>query len=305
MKVAVLMSAYNGEKYIKDQIESILDQDFDGTIDLYIRDDGSTDNTINILEDYSSKGKLKYIKANNMGATKSFLNLLKEIQGYDFYSFSDQDDVWDKDKITRAISKILDNDKPTIYCSNCMLVDENLNAIGRNTHREKPTYNLISILCLASCAQGCTSVLNNKMAEIIQENNIPDNIIMHDSLMTCLCALIGGNIIYDHESTMQYRMHSNNVFGMVTMKQNFKSLIKDRLSEIFTQRKISMSDQTKSIVDNYKEYISDENVRIAQDVIDCKHSLFSRFKLVFNRNLKHDTLNKTITKKLQILFGNS
>lgn len=305
MKVAVLMSTYNGEKFLEEQIESILNQDCNAELMLIIRDDGSNDSTIDILEKYAQKYKnIVYESGLNIGAAQGFINLLKDNKGYDFYAFADQDDVWDSGKLLKALLALEGIKGPAIYCSNCELVDENLKSLGRNAHRKLPSYNLISMLCLASCAQGCTSVFNDDLAKIVQNNKTPEIFIMHDSFLTCLCALIDGKIIYDHSSTMKYRMHGNNVFGMVSAKQGLIHLLKDRFKEISKKRKISMSDQLESISGIFNPYISQKNLNLCNIVIRAKYSMLDRMKLVFNPKLKHDTWNKTLTKKLEILLGN-
>ena len=304
MKLAVLMATYNGEKYIDAQIESILQQKLDIPFDLIVRDDGSTDRTLEILEAYQNKGLLKYYTGENLGAAKSFIHLLRSNPGYDYYAFADQDDVWNLDKLAIGLNAVKDLAGPGIYCTNAALVDEKLQSLGRNTHRNIPTYNLTSILCLASCAQGCTSVFTKELAQVIQEREMPDVFIMHDSLLTCLCALLGGKVIYDHNPSMQYRMHSSNVFGMVTAKQSLTRVIKSRIKEITTKPKVSMYIQAENILRTYKDKIPEKNQKLCQVVIRAEKSLGARLQLVFSKELKHDTLNKTITKKLQILLGN-
>lgn len=304
MRLAILMSTYNGEKYIQAQIESILQQSIDMPFDLIVRDDGSTDNTVQILESYREKGLLTYYTGENLGAAKGFIHLLRHNTGYDFYAYADQDDVWNPGKLRKGLEAVANAAGPALYCTNAELVDSQLQSLGRNTHRERPTYNLVSILCLASCAQGCTSVFNQALAQVIQSHDVPDVFIMHDSLLTCLCALIGGTIIYDHEPSMKYRMHGSNVFGMVTAKQSLSRVIKSRWKEITTKPKVSMYDQASNLLNTYADAVLQENRAVCTTVIRSKHSLGARFRLVFDKNLKHDTLNKTVTKKLQILLGN-
>ena len=304
MRLAILMSTYNGEKYIREQIDSILEQKTDIPFDLIIRDDGSKDSTLQILESYREKGSLTYYTGSNLGAAKGFIQLLRDNPGYDFYAYADQDDVWNPGKLEKGLQAVMGQDGPAIYCTNAALVDDQLNSLGRNTHREMPTYNLISVLCLACCAQGCTSVFNNALAKVIQDHNVPEVFIMHDSLVTCLCALIDGKIIYDHEPSMQYRMHGSNVFGMVTAKQSLVRVIKSRWKEITTKPKVSMYTQARNILHTYADVISPENQAVLKTVIRSKSSMSARLRLIFDKNLTHDTFNKTVTKKLQILFGN-
>lgn len=304
MKLAILMATYNGEKYLREQIDSILQQELDIPFDLIVRDDGSNDSTLQILESYQQKGLLRYYAQGNLGAAKGFIQMLRDNPGYELYAFSDQDDVWNPGKLQKGVNAVADKEGPAIYCTNAELVDSQMQAIGRNTHRVKPTYNLVSILCLASCAQGCTSVFNSALAKVLQGRDMPEVFIMHDSLVTCLCALMGGMIIYDHEPSIKYRMHGSNVFGMVTAKQSLLRVLKSRFKVITTKKKISMYTQARNILETYGDVIPQENRALCETVIRSEKSLGARLKLVFDKDLKHDTTNNTITKKLQILFGN-
>lgn len=100
--VTVLMSTYDGENFLRDQIESILNQE-DVYVHLIVRDDGSKDRTINILEEYQSRGKLEWYSGKNLGSARSFLNLVSKSPDNEYYAFSDQDDVWFSKKLKRAI----------------------------------------------------------------------------------------------------------------------------------------------------------------------------------------------------------
>lgn len=100
--VQVVMSTYNGEKYLKEQIDSILSQE-GVDVRLYIRDDGSSDRTTDILASYQEHKNVKIEKGNNLGFAKSFLTALDECDEADYYAFSDQDDVWEKDKLSTAM----------------------------------------------------------------------------------------------------------------------------------------------------------------------------------------------------------
>ena len=303
MKLAVLMSTYNGEKYLREQIDSIIHQKTDIDMDLIVRDDGSSDSTKKILEEYACSGKLSYTEGENVGPAKGFLTLLRDHPGYDFYAFSDQDDVWHEDKIQNGINAIQDIKGPALYCTNGELVDSELRSIGVNVHRKKPTNTLESSLCLAFIAQGCTSVFNKELARMIQENPLPKTMIMHDTFMTCLCGLIGGKVIYDDVPSMKYRMHGGNCCGEVYARQDVKSILRDRIDEIFKRKNISAYAQAESILETYKEFIPEKNRRLCEVVISSKNNLLSRFKLVFNKNLRNHTLSGTISKKLEILFG--
>ena len=107
--ILVLMSTYNGEKYLKEQIDSILAQK-NVEVTIQVRDDGSTDGTIRILEEYQKCGKLNWYSSTNMGPAKSFLDLVYNAPlKYDYYAFCDQDDYWKEDKLYKAIETVSEN----------------------------------------------------------------------------------------------------------------------------------------------------------------------------------------------------
>ena len=101
--VLVLMSTYNGEAYLTEQVESILKQ-ADVNVKLLVRDDGSTDNTLRILNKYATEEKLDYITGKNINWMHSFWTLVNMAHGADYYAFADQDDIWFPDKLARAVS---------------------------------------------------------------------------------------------------------------------------------------------------------------------------------------------------------
>ena len=118
--VQVLMSTYNGEKYIREQLNSIINQTYP-SIKILVRDDGSSDGTIEILEEYAAKyDNMAYYAGKNLGVIQSFLQLLKDSDDSSaYYAFSDQDDVWLPEKIEKAVEMIENNkevEQPILYC---------------------------------------------------------------------------------------------------------------------------------------------------------------------------------------------
>ena len=132
MRIAVLMSSYNGEKYILKQIESILAQ-VGCEVHLFVRDDGSCDSTTEILKKYADEGKLEWYQGDNLKPAKSFLKLLYESGEYDYYAFADQDDIWDNDKLSYGIQYLEKyQDKPAIYFSKARYIDSEDNLIYKS-----------------------------------------------------------------------------------------------------------------------------------------------------------------------------
>ena len=221
ISVAILLSTYNGAKYIKYQIESILNQDYKSW-DLYIRDDGSTDNTIQIIKRYEKCHKnIHLVKDSNphRGVRDSFLYLLSIINS-EYYMFCDQDDVWLPSKISRCIEemskKIKSPSKPILICCDLEVVDCNLNQIYPSLWRK---YNIIKLvqranksLIIAPLFQGCTMFFN-KSARDTALNIIPHDSVIHDNHLTMSVVSAGGEIIPIFMPLIKYRQHSANVEG--------------------------------------------------------------------------------------------
>lgn len=180
MKIAVLMSTYNGEKYIRQQIDSILAQQCDCEFELLVRDDGSVDGTKQILEEYAEQGQLTWYCGENLGPAKSFLDLVRRSPGYDYYAFSDQDDYWNPDKLEMAVSTLCGETENCVYFANAQLVDENLKSFGRTVYEKQPRTDFTTVSC-AGGILGCTVVFDRCVSKLIQEKPFPDRECMHDS----------------------------------------------------------------------------------------------------------------------------
>lgn len=214
------MSTYNGELFIKEQIDSILAQK-DVDITLYIRDDGSNDNTVKLIKEYIKKYDcIRFMNDNNNlrpGASfmKLLLSVLKKEKKYDFYAFADQDDIWLENKLSAAVEKIGDNDKPVLYCSN--------QYIYKNGKNEGIRFNEIPDLSIVGHITkneiyGCTMVMNYALAKLITDKKMPAknylDLRCHDSWVLHV-ALIAGKVIFDKNAYILYRIHENNTIGIV------------------------------------------------------------------------------------------
>lgn len=181
--MAVLLSSYNGEKYISEQLDSITKcyRDFD--LHIHIRDDGSVDSTCEIIKEYISKDDSIFLyEGDNIGVIASFLWLVENVGDYDYYAFCDQDDIWEPLKLIAATTEIIKykQDIAIGYCSSYNYVDKELNHIGR--YNSQSDFSLNNIL-IENCAPGCTFVFNQSLRKLyldINEVNIANRIVMHD-----------------------------------------------------------------------------------------------------------------------------
>lgn len=213
VKVCVMLSSYNGEKYIREQIDSILAQELPEQCDLslIVRDDGSTDGTIDILAEYEGRGLLTLIQGENLGVTGSFFALLNHTTGkYDYYSFSDQDDRWHEDKMFRALSVLSRKDKkiPHLYCSEYYYCDETLGSPVPSTHNKLDPR--VSLLLFENTISGNTIVFNDALASyVIQAGR--NGIYCHDWWVALVASAVG-DIEYDDQFySLDYRRDGRNV----------------------------------------------------------------------------------------------
>lgn len=300
MNVAVLMSTYNGGKFLKEQIDSILSQEGDFNLDLWVRDDGSTDSTNDILKSYESDGKLTRIMGKNLGPAKSFLAILSECKGYDYYAFADQDDYWMPKKISKAISKIENIDGPCVYFSNADITDSNLAYTDKKVYKVSPVIEFKTLTC-AGGILGCTMVFNRKLQELLLNGRSPNKVIMHDFYVAEVCLAIGGQILYDDKSYIKYRQHNSNVIGI---SSNIIQTIKNRFTDIIKKQPISIAEQAFEVISNYNDYIDKDKQEWLRKISRYRASIKNRIELCFNPNTHYLNTNMSLKIRISILLGN-
>ena len=300
MKVAVLMSTYNGERYIQEQIESILTQNIQTQVDLWVRDDGSGDTTQRILQEYHEAGKLQWYAGTNLRPAHSFWDLLQHCPGYDFYAFADQDDVWHPDKLAKAIQPLMNVQGPAMYFANARLVDGSLHDLGRDVYRRKPQTDFYSLICNGGIL-GCTIGINASLAQLVQQAPIPKKMIMHDAFVAAVCAMYDGVIIYDDEAHMDYRQHGHNVVGSKWTKMD---ALKDRIKAITTARKVSIADQAQSLLDCFPQVPDSEKSSFLYQVADYRTTMWNALRLSLSNKLRFNGKNMEITARLSIMLRN-
>lgn len=300
MKLAVLMSTYNGSKFLRQQLESIRNQKCDCEIDIWVRDDGSSDDTCKILDEYAADGKLQWYTGRNLKPAKSFLDLVKHCTGYDFYAFADQDDVWYPDKLQRGIDSIRKLTIPAISFSNAHLVDGALDTLGRNVYRNPPHVDFYSVTCSAGIL-GCTVVFNDRLAKLIQSAPMPEEPIMHDYYLGVVCTLYDGVILYDHAPSMDYRQHGNNVIGSSSRKID---ALKNRIRRLTVKAPRTMDLLAASICKNYTDVPNRKKWEWLRDVSHYRESFCQAAKLAIDRKPTYNSRNMEITLRLCILMRN-
>lgn len=295
-KVLVLMSTYDGEKYLKTQIDTVLAQE-GVEASLLVRDDGSSDNTMDILEDYSKRNLLTWYKGENLRSARSFMDLIKKAPKFDYYAFCDQDDFWEIDKLQIAVEKLKTHSGPCLYYGAPRLVDEELNRIESSSNMYENMTTFPSAL-INSKATGCTMVFNDMLMNILRRGN-PEHITMHDGWVHKVCLAIGGEVIFDPDVHILYRQHTNNVVGV-------SNSIKSRILLYFKEFKESdclRSNMIKSILLDYENIMPIDNKKKALLVSNYNTSVISKLKVLFSKDIRTDYFIRNILFKLSILFG--
>ena len=271
-KVAVILGFYNGFNFIEEQVESIFNQNFKN-IDIFIFDDNSKIK-IELKElktNNNKKTKIKITKRKeNIGYAKNFLMGLEEVgKEYDFYAFSDQDDIWEKDKITRGIEALISKESkfPKLYCSRTSYYNSECTKVigSSNIHPKKPTF---ANALLQNIAGGNTILMNNLARQIVVKTVKAENFISHDWWCYQIISGAGGEVIFDKHKTVRYRQHNYNLIG----KNNGFVDIKSRILEFLSGKVKRWSDINLENLLNFRYLLTKDNIEILGNFIKARRS---------------------------------
>lgn len=298
MKIAVLLSSFNGSKFISEQIDSILKQK-GVDVTLFVRDDGSTDDTLDILTRYENEGKIILFREENIGPAKSFFSLLSKVSEFDWYAFSDQDDVWDEDKLISAI-KILqyqDSTKPCLYHSNLDIVDEKLMFYRYSHSIIRNIDNKYCSLWLNE-ATGCTIVINY-IARSLIISHVPKYTIMHDAWIYMVCKIFG-IVVYDKTSHIKYRQHGTNVVGTsLKRKTAFDNAI--RWYRFYSSNH-PIYNNILNFYQSFKDILSPDDLILIKQFLQYT-KIKNKLKLLTNKNLKTKSMSKNLFFCILVIFN--
>lgn len=255
--IAILMSTYNGEKYIAEQIESIKKQTYNNWV-LYVSDDGSKDQTIAILKKNikDSTNNFFLLRGPEKGFAENFLSLIKKTPTkYEYYAFSDQDDIWDEDKLEAAVAALTPfKEKPAIYCGRTLYVDKNRKPLGLSPLFKRPPS--FENALVQSIAGGNTMVFNKKAKEILNLKEDNTKIVSHDWWAYLAITSVGGKVIYDHKPHISYRQHENNIVG--SNSSPFQKA--ERFWRVLQGNLLFWNETNKDSLDNLKKHMTKENI---------------------------------------------
>ena len=283
-KVLVLMATYNGAKYLDEQIQSLIDQK-NVELEILVRDDGSTDNTIDVLNRWKKQGKLDWYTGKHLNVQFGFYDLMEHAttKNIDYVAFCDQDDVWDNDKLCIAVENLenkCNKSIPALYYCGQRLVDENMNFLSDhklNEHRSLKTRFVLSDIA------GCTAVFNKALLNKVLEYK-PDYMLMHDTWVLKICLAIGGKVVVDPRTHMNYRQHGSNTVGL---EKGIKADLKQVRQYILEYK---VEEQMIELKRGYGKQIIPEYRKIVYDVCHYKKNWKCRRRLLNKANI--DFCNK-------------
>jgi glycosyltransferase involved in cell wall biosynthesis len=216
-KIAILLCTFHGQRYLADQLDSIERQTYRHW-EVWASDDGSQDDTHAILADYQSKWgearlSVHYGPAGGFAANFLYLTCKTGIEA-DCYAYSDQDDIWESDKLQRAMDwlRTVPKDVPGLYCSRTRLVDADNRDIGLSPLFSKPPSFANALM--QNIGGGNTMVFNKAARLLLREAGEHVNVVSHDSWVYMVVTGCGGKIKYDTHPSLRYRQHGGNIVGM-------------------------------------------------------------------------------------------
>lgn len=308
--IQILLACYNGEKFLAEQLDSLLSQSMQN-FEILIRDDGSADKTLFILKEYQKRfcEKIHLIPScKRLGVVGNF-NALLEASTADYLLFSDQDDVWLKDKVKLIYNALKEGEDtygkitPLLVHTDLIVVDSNKNIMSPSFWRFSKLDPIkgqsLNRLLVQNTVTGCAMGINRAL--LTKATPIPGGACMHDWWLA-LAATLTGHIIALPESTLLYRQHANNMLGVKTssLKQKVRKGLcflcnpSDSLSEIE-----KLERQTKSLFERFKDCCSLEAKELLTAYLNASNLTKWGRKWTF---LKYRFFRSGVGKNIAYLF---
>ena len=288
-RVLIVLCSYNGADYISEQINSIMDQTHEA-IHLLISDDGSTDNTLAIimrLQAKFGKERISIIEKRGRNVSKNFIQALRRFSNYQYYAFSDQDDIWLPNKIDVAIRRLRECTNPSapaLYASTVEIVDQNLRHIGYS--RPWATIPKFNNAIVQNFASGNTMVFNKALRNEVVSTPKNLEFVMHDWATYLICSALNGYLFFDHQPHIKYRQHQSNLIGS---DHGLKSKIKSVHCMLNGTQK-SWNDCNIKLLSLFSDRMSLENKDTLEYMSQLKSkSLITRIAALLSSNITKRT----------------
>ncbi len=312
--ICIVLCSYNGERFLAEQLGSILDQSMENWV-LLARDDGSTDGSAELLKSYADKdARIAVIEDSlgNLGAGGNFRVVLEEAfsKGYSYFALSDQDDVWSPDKLEALFKEMREAegeqmDTPILVHSDAEVVDESLRVLSPSFMRYQRIFHdgtdPLPVLLAQNFVTGCTVMVNRRVLDLALP--IPEEAMMHDWWLA-LNAAAFGEIRFVNKPLIKYRQHERNTIGAKTafsvLASGFRQFWNSGMSNFqrslaqakaLSQRmqKLDLKSNKSSLVANYAAVLDLGRVE--------------RLRLIAQKNIRAQFLPRNILFRIRLLLS--
>lgn len=286
MSVQILLSTYNGERYLRALLDSLRSQDYPH-LSILIRDDGSTDNTPVLLQDYArGSTNIEIVRGEHLGFVRSFFTLFTLASpSAKYLALCDQDDVWQPNKISRAVTLLATCPPhlPGLYCSRLALVDQDLKLLR---YSEMPGKGLSFRNALVeNRVVGCTSLFNRPALRLLAP--FPSACVSHDWWIY-LVASAFGTVVYDSEPRILYRRHASNVFGISTgTLDSWRTKLRRFLNDGKSKLIVKQAEEFRRI---YGSALTDEHREVIDRLIESRKQFWDRLRYAWSCDVYRQTI---------------
>lgn len=311
-KVDILLATYNGEKYLAEQIESILNQTYKD-INLIISDDNSSDSSLKIIEEYAKKDdRIKVFKQEkNLGIISNFEFLISKVNSK-YFMFSDQDDIWNENKVEISLKKIIDTDSDIVF-TDLLVVDNKLNVLYNSYWELKGfknkilKFNSFEALYLNNYVTGCTMLMKREIISKVLPLPKNSKYVLHDYWIALITSQTG-KVEFLNEPTIKYRQHKNNEVGSKKKTESIKTL--SEIRKLFIDVK---KEHFTVFIENENKFESDEIKALNRQALEyfeylekhkyCNFKYWKLFRKLYKYEDKKYALENFLILNLPILVA--
>jgi glycosyltransferase involved in cell wall biosynthesis len=299
--VTIVMGTYQGERFLPEQLASIAAQSHRNWR-LCVSDDGSTDRTRQIIAEFSamSGNQVVLIDGPRQGFAANFLTAIRRACEADYYAFADQDDIWEPDKLERALSMLerAPTNRPALYCGRTRVVDAAARPIGLSpAFRRPPSF---ANALVQSIGGANTMVMNHAARELLSAAGVHPDIVCHDWWAYQLVSGAGGHVHYDLEPKLRYRQHDRNLNGA----NNTLAARTGRARQLFRGRFKAWTDRNIRALSLARHLLTPESQALMEALTDVRDHQFPRNVILLNRSgIYRQTVMDTFGLKVAAAFG--
>ena len=300
--VAVLLCTHHGSQFLTEQLDSIHSQKH-SNISIWASDDSSNSETHQILKRYQSQWGQEHLSIHSgpqEGFVANFLSLTchSNIQA-DYFAYADQDDIWESDKLSRAIVQLesIPDGVPALYCSRTQLIDESGKYIALSPIFKKPPSFANALT--QNIASGNTMVMNNAARELLRTAG-SKNVTSHDWWAYLVISAAGGSIFYDTHPTIRYRQHESNLIGS---NLNWRARLRRLKLLLFKDQLKNCNDKNIRALQHIKHLVTPENQRTLDEFCIARHRwLIPRILGIWKAGIYRQTLAGNLSLIAAIIF---